>query len=89
MGIDGIQGKPGMRDSGDQSSAAKSNGHDDEVSLSPQTQAFMSVRKLVDAAPEVRKARVETLRQEIGQGTYSVDASLIADSIIRDHSDEK
>ena len=37
------------------------------------------------AVPEIREAKVQSLQQAIGNGEYSVPASLVADALVSEH----
>ena len=91
MGIDGIQGKRnelqverqrGQRTGSSDRSGTQSPEREDSVELSADTLEFSRLRKLVDAAPDIRHDRVEQVKREISQGTYNVPASQIAEAIL-------
>lgn len=50
----------------------------DEVSLSASAQTFARVMESVQAQPDVRAERVAAVRARIADGTYGIDAHLIA-----------
>jgi len=91
MGIDGIQGKRDelqverqryQRTGSSDRSSTQSSEREDSVELSSDTLEFARLRKLVDAAPDIRHDRVEQLKREISQGRYNVPASQIAEAIL-------
>ena len=91
MGIDGIQGKRdelqverqrGQRTGSSDRSNTQSSEREDSIELSSDTLEFVRLRKLVDAAPDIRHDRVEQLKREISQGRYNVPASQIAEAIL-------
>jgi flagellar biosynthesis anti-sigma factor FlgM len=57
---------------------AASGRRTDQVSLSENAHAFARIMRGVLEQPDVRAQRVEALRARIEQGTYDVDALLIA-----------
>jgi len=91
MGIDGIQGKRDKVEieqqygkqpkAGDRSKAGAID-HDDHVQFSSESQEFLRIRNLVDATPDIRQDRVDQLRRQIAEGTYSVPSEDIADAIL-------
>lgn len=50
----------------------------DEVSLSATAQSFARVMEAVQQQPDVRADRVAAVRARIANGTYGIDAQLIA-----------
>lgn len=53
----------------------------DAVALSEQAQALVRARQTVDEAPAVRESLVASLRQQVLDGSYPVDADAIADAM--------
>lgn len=53
----------------------------DEVSLSATAQSFARVMEAVQQQPDVRADRVAAVRARIADGTYGIDADLIAQRI--------
>jgi flagellar biosynthesis anti-sigma factor FlgM len=50
----------------------------DRVELSPRAREIASLAAANERLPEVRAERVEALRREIAEGTYRVEASIVA-----------
>ena len=50
----------------------------DSVSLSPEGQRLLALRRRVAEAPDVRESLVEKLRREIAEGRYRPSAEAIA-----------
>lgn len=50
----------------------------DQVSLSASAQSFARVMEAVQGGPDVRSERVAAVRARIADGTYGIDAHLIA-----------
>jgi flagellar biosynthesis anti-sigma factor FlgM len=50
----------------------------DEVALSANAQSFARVMESVQRQPDVRTDRVASVRARIADGTYGIDANLIA-----------
>ena len=56
----------------------------DTVNLSPTSQELESVLEDISHLPEIRKDRVEQIRQALNAGTYQVSSDQIADRIIQE-----
>jgi flagellar biosynthesis anti-sigma factor FlgM len=91
MGIDGIQGKRdklqieqeyGQKPHAGGRSKGGSVNQEDQVQFSSETQEFLRIRNLVDAAPDIRQDLVDELRRQISQGAYHVPSSDIAEAIL-------
>ncbi len=54
----------------------------DTVTLSSKSLSTEKARKVIDSVPDVREAKVETIKKSIDDGTYSVDGDTIASNII-------
>jgi len=54
----------------------------DRLELSVRSREISHLNDLIQSTPDVRDSRVEQVRQEIQNGTYSVKAEKIADKII-------
>lgn len=54
----------------------------DAADLSQTAREVCAARKALAAAPDVREDRVAELQQKIADGTFEVDADLIAEKII-------
>jgi len=54
----------------------------DEMILSQQAKDIMFAQKVLAQTPEVRQEKVAQLQQQIAEGSFRVDAQLIADKII-------
>lgn len=54
----------------------------DEVSISQQAQQLARLLGAVTDQPDVREARVAALRQQLADGTYTVDAAAIAARLV-------
>jgi negative regulator of flagellin synthesis FlgM len=54
----------------------------DNVELSPQALILTSLEARINQAPDVDTARVESIRQSIANGSYSIDANDIADKLL-------
>jgi flagellar biosynthesis anti-sigma factor FlgM len=58
----------------------------DQTRLSFDQTRVQSLEAHVLAQPEIREAKVQSLRQAIGNGGYSVPASQVADALISELS---
>ncbi len=56
---------------------------EDRVSLSERAQLFKKLAEAIHRSPEVRRERVEELREAIERGRYQVSDSEIAAAILR------
>lgn len=56
----------------------------DSVNLSPISQELEAVQDAISRLPEIRKERVEQLRQALNSGSYQVSSKLVADRIIQE-----
>jgi flagellar biosynthesis anti-sigma factor FlgM len=57
----------------------------DQTRLSFDKTRVQSLEAHVLAQPEIREAKVQSLQQAIGNGEYSVPASLVADALVSEH----
>ena len=55
----------------------------DNVRLSAKARELQESRKAMEAAPELRKEKVEELKSRIASGSYNVKGEEIADAIIK------
>lgn len=56
----------------------------DTVELSSQARDFDRVRESLQNVPEVDRARVDSIKQQIADGSYQIDTDLIAANILSD-----
>ena len=54
----------------------------DNVELSQQALSLTSLEARINEAPDVDTARVESIRQSIEDGSYTIDADAIADKLL-------
>ena len=59
---------------------------EDKATLSVDTTAISSLSSQALNMPEVRQDKVDALRQAVNDGTYQVDPSKIADSILNENT---
>lgn len=64
------------------SDGSTSNG--DTISVSRDALLLTEARRTAQNAPDVRTDRVEELRAQVANGTYTVDAQTIAESLVRE-----
>ena len=93
MSVNGIQGKSNLITMPLRSEASAhllrraakdpSTESEDVISISRKTQEFLRIRKIVDAQPDFRMAKVNTLAKAIQEGTYDIKGEMIADAIVR------
>jgi flagellar biosynthesis anti-sigma factor FlgM len=82
------QGKTGRAGQpvGNEGTGASSAAGADQASFSFDSTRVQSLEAQVMAQPEIRQAKVESLQQTIGNGSYSVPASLVADAMVSELS---
>jgi flagellar biosynthesis anti-sigma factor FlgM len=66
-----------------------SGGEDDVIQLSPQSRLMQKAGEVVYQTSEVRSEMVAALRDPVQQGTYEVDSSKVANSMISQLLQEK
>ena len=54
----------------------------DQVSISDQAQALRRVLSAVRELPDVSEARIEHIRQQLGDGSYDMDIAAIAERLL-------
>jgi len=55
----------------------------DQFKISEHAKDFQSVLRSLRDVPDVRRDKVEALKNQVAAGTYKVDAKKVADSMIR------
>lgn len=55
------------------------------VEISERAQLLKTANEIVHQTPDVRKDRVESLKRQIAEGSYRVDADKLAERILEDH----
>ena len=70
-----------------QKSAAAAKG--DKVLLSPKARAFQEAKKILESLPDVREDKVACIKEQIRNGTYTIDdkkvaAKMIEESVLND-----
>ncbi|MBY0469821.1 flagellar biosynthesis anti-sigma factor FlgM [bacterium] len=65
--------------------AASTSGARPEISA--KGREFAKMREAAKAAPEVRDAKVQDLKNRVASGKYKVDAEAVADKMVNDHVD--
>jgi len=77
-------GKEKNRVHGSPREAPKGGLSEDKVALSPEAKQIQEAKKLLDSLPDVREEKVAEIREQIENGTYSVDSEKIAFKMIRE-----
>lgn len=54
----------------------------DRVELSPGSREVMKMQEILQETPEIRKDKVDALKQAIDEGTYQVDSHKVADKMM-------
>lgn len=65
-----------------QDPATQTRAGEDTVSLSPLSRQLSQLSKILDDDEAARKERVQSIKQEVEAGTYSVDRAAVARSLI-------
>jgi flagellar biosynthesis anti-sigma factor FlgM len=84
--VQGGKAADGAEGSG-QGQAAGANGDGSggsRVALSDRARGMLAIKRAVDAAPEVRVDRVDTLKDRVSAGTYDVRARVVAEAMVRE-----
>jgi negative regulator of flagellin synthesis FlgM len=59
----------------------------DKVSVSPEALLMTEARRTAQNAPDVRTEKVENLRIQVANGTYTPDSRLTAENLLREEPD--
>ena len=57
---------------------------EDNVVLSPKALEIQKAKKLISSVPDIRHQKVAQIKKQIESGTYQVNGTKIADSMIRE-----
>jgi negative regulator of flagellin synthesis FlgM len=60
----------------------------DSITLSDDARSLASARDAVQNAPDVRTQKVDDIKQQLSDGTYSVPASVLARAMLNTPSDQ-
>ncbi len=82
VGTDNIVKKVGEKDQVKQSNAGDASGAGDSVNISQRAMDLSRVKKMLESLPDVRGDMVVSLKSDIEQGSYSVDAGKVAEKMI-------
>ena len=63
---------------------ASPRGSEDTVQLSDQAQDIARIQRALAQLPEIDEARVKEIRDQIANGTYTVDVEALAEKILAD-----
>jgi negative regulator of flagellin synthesis FlgM len=72
-----------------QSPTEKTGGENDVIQLSPQSRLMQKASEVAYQTPEVRPEKVAALQDSVQQGTYEVDSTKVANSLIAGIIQEK
>lgn len=76
------QGKP-ANDPGRAGKTPVASSGADQVSLTDSARLMVRLEKILEDVPAVDRHRVETIKQAIADGTYSIDAEKVAKEVLR------
>lgn len=71
-----------VRAENQQTTSASAEPAQESIEISSQAQLLSKLEAQIKDLPDVDQARVEALREQISQGTYEIDNSSLAQSII-------
>lgn len=71
-----VEKQPG--DAAERAAQAPATPQGDRVSLSGEAKLHAAARTEIAAAPEVRREKVDALKQSVGDGSYTVDTRKVA-----------
>ncbi len=69
--------------------SSKINKKNDELSLSDTAKDYQFAMNAIKNVPDIRKEKVETIKEQIRTGTYVVDSGKIAESILENINFDK
>lgn len=58
----------------------------DQVALSTQAKDFATIKNMLKEVPEVRQDKVDSLKEQINNGTYNVSSQEVAQKILAQYS---
>lgn len=79
----GTAGRAEGADSGQATGAHADGSGGPRVALSDRARGMLAIKRAVDASPEVRTDRVDTLRGRVTAGTYDVRGRVVAQAMVR------
>lgn len=68
---------------------SKKNGRKDEVKLSDKALEFQTAVNSLKDVPDIRKGKVDKIKEEISTGTYKVDGKKIVEKMMEDTNFDK
>lgn len=74
------------RRAGQQSPQQASAAQGDKVSVSPEALLRTQAHKAISNSPEVRQEKVDSIKERVNAGTYSVDSKNIAQKLVQDEA---
>jgi negative regulator of flagellin synthesis FlgM len=80
---DATQSSAATQQTGTQHHHAHHGQQGDSVTLSADAKAMAAARNAVDSAADVRNEKVAAIKQQIGDGTYSVSSRVLAQKMLR------
>jgi flagellar biosynthesis anti-sigma factor FlgM len=80
--------EPRARGAGEAPEPADSKGSSDRVELSPRARELRLMGQRLEQEPEVRRALVDALREEIRSGRYAPDGRAIAGALLREAGED-
>jgi len=54
----------------------------ERVDLSSEAKDFQKIKQILDQIPEVREEKVQEIKQQIANGSYSINSGMIADRML-------
>lgn len=81
-----VEQKPGDAPERAVTGQASATPKGDRVSLSEEARLHIAARSEAAAAPEVRREKVDALKQSVADGTYTVDSRQVAQKLLASES---
>jgi len=75
--------KPSGADAQDKAAEAKTTNPTDRVNISDRSKEIADIMSAVNQLPDVRTDKVQEIQKSVEAGTYTVDASKVADKILK------
>jgi flagellar biosynthesis anti-sigma factor FlgM len=75
--------KPASVESKDNAAPVKNTSPKDRVDISSRSKEIADIMSAIDQLPDVRTNKVQEVQKSVEAGTYSVDASKVADKILK------
>ncbi len=79
---DKTQAAPGQTAQPQTQPQAGSAGQSAEVEITPTAQLLATLEQQIAGTPDINQSRVDPIRQALGDGSYQIDSSRVADGLL-------